>query len=227
MPSGLRGCDWVIEAVVERLDVKQALVERVERRPATRRSSSRTPRASRWRASRRSEPPRSARRWLGTHFFNPPRYLRAARGHSDGRYRSRGRPQHRRVRRQTAGQGRRPREGHAGLHRQSHRHLRPDAGVQGDERGRVRSRRGRRHHRPAIGRPKSATFRTMDLAGLDILGAVARDLGQRLRSGGAACLCDSTRRRRAGPAWLGRLQGRPGVLPEAAVAARSKRSTSR
>ena len=29
--SGLRSCDWIIEAVVERLDVKQALIERVER----------------------------------------------------------------------------------------------------------------------------------------------------------------------------------------------------
>src|SRR4029450_12140612 len=33
---------------------------------------------------------------------------------------------------------------------------------------------------PVIGRPKSATFRTMDLAGVDILAAVTRDLGQRL-----------------------------------------------
>jgi 3-hydroxyacyl-CoA dehydrogenase len=33
---------------------------------------------------------------------------------------------------------------------------------------------------PAIGRPKSATFRTMDLAGIDILAAVAHDLATRL-----------------------------------------------
>jgi 3-hydroxyacyl-CoA dehydrogenase len=33
---------------------------------------------------------------------------------------------------------------------------------------------------PPIGRPKSATFRTLDLAGLDIVAAVARDLSQRL-----------------------------------------------
>jgi 3-hydroxyacyl-CoA dehydrogenase len=33
---------------------------------------------------------------------------------------------------------------------------------------------------PLIGRPKSATFRTIDLAGLDILAAVARDLATRL-----------------------------------------------
>ena len=33
---------------------------------------------------------------------------------------------------------------------------------------------------PAIGRPKSATFRTMDIAGLDVLGHVLRNLAERL-----------------------------------------------
>ena len=33
---------------------------------------------------------------------------------------------------------------------------------------------------PAIGRPKSATFRTMDIAGLDVLAHVARNLAERL-----------------------------------------------
>ena len=33
---------------------------------------------------------------------------------------------------------------------------------------------------PAIGRPKSATFRTMDIAGIDVLGHVARNLAERL-----------------------------------------------
>ncbi|HEX7779115.1 MAG TPA: 3-hydroxyacyl-CoA dehydrogenase family protein, partial [Vicinamibacterales bacterium] len=35
---------------------------------------------------------------------------------------------------------------------------------------------------PIIGRPKSATFRTLDIAGLDIFDRVSRDLGQRLES---------------------------------------------
>ena len=33
---------------------------------------------------------------------------------------------------------------------------------------------------PALGRPKSATFRTADIAGLDVLGHVARNLAERL-----------------------------------------------
>ena len=33
---------------------------------------------------------------------------------------------------------------------------------------------------PAIGRPKSATFRTMDIAGIDVLAHVARNLAERL-----------------------------------------------
>ena len=33
---------------------------------------------------------------------------------------------------------------------------------------------------PAIGRPRSATFRTMDIAGIDVLAHVARNLAERL-----------------------------------------------
>src|SRR5262249_14674075 len=36
---------------------------------------------------------------------------------------------------------------------------------------------------PALGRPKSATFRTMDIAGLDILAHVIQDLSRRLADG--------------------------------------------
>ena len=43
---------------------------------------------------------------------------------------------------------------------------------------------------PAIGRPKSATFRTLDLAGVDILVHVIRNLHERLpdeKAGRASC----------------------------------------
>src|SRR5262249_3483314 len=66
---------WIIEAIVERLDAKQALMARVEGvRRADAIVSSNTsgiPIASI--ADGRSEAFR--RHWLGTHFFNPPRYL--------------------------------------------------------------------------------------------------------------------------------------------------------
>jgi NAD(P)-dependent dehydrogenase (short-subunit alcohol dehydrogenase family) len=74
--AGIARCDWILEAVVERLEVKQSLFARVEsqRRPDAIVSSNTSgiPIASL--ASGRSDGFR--RNFLGTHFFNPPRYLR-------------------------------------------------------------------------------------------------------------------------------------------------------
>jgi 3-hydroxyacyl-CoA dehydrogenase len=71
----LKDVDWIMEAVVERLDVKRDLLEKVEtvRRPGTIVSSNTSgiPVASL--AEGRSDDFR--KHWLGTHFFNPPRYL--------------------------------------------------------------------------------------------------------------------------------------------------------
>jgi 3-hydroxyacyl-CoA dehydrogenase len=73
--ASIKDADWVLEAVVERLDAKQALMARVDAvRRADAAVSSNTsgiPIASI--ADGRSESFR--RHWLGTHFFNPPRYL--------------------------------------------------------------------------------------------------------------------------------------------------------
>ena len=67
--------DWVIEAVVERLDVKQDLLARVDevRLPGTVVSSNTSGLPIGALAVGRS--PDFRRHWLGTHFFNPPRYL--------------------------------------------------------------------------------------------------------------------------------------------------------
>ncbi|MCL6499200.1 MAG: enoyl-CoA hydratase/isomerase family protein, partial [Firmicutes bacterium] len=69
-------CDWVIEAVVEDLQVKQGLLERLERfwRPGVVVSTNTSGLPVREIAHGRSEAFR--RHFLGTHFFNPPRYLR-------------------------------------------------------------------------------------------------------------------------------------------------------
>ena len=68
--------DWIIEAVAERLDIKQALLARVEtvRRPGSVVSSNTSGLPLAKIAEGRSDDFR--RHWLGTHFFNPPRYMR-------------------------------------------------------------------------------------------------------------------------------------------------------
>jgi 3-hydroxyacyl-CoA dehydrogenase len=72
----LGGCDWAIEAVTENLAIKQALLDKVM--PHLREDAILTTNtsgipiasiAARMPASRR-------KRWFGTHFFNPPRYMR-------------------------------------------------------------------------------------------------------------------------------------------------------
>ena len=69
-------CDWIVEAVVERLDLKQALYRRLAAllRPGTAVSSntSTIPLAS----LLAGLPEHFARSFLITHFFNPPRYMR-------------------------------------------------------------------------------------------------------------------------------------------------------
>ncbi|MEO2195381.1 MAG: 3-hydroxyacyl-CoA dehydrogenase NAD-binding domain-containing protein, partial [bacterium] len=74
--EGIADTDWIVEAIIERLDAKQALLERVENhRRADAIVSSNTsgiPIGSI--AEGRGADFR--RHWLGSHFFNPPRYLR-------------------------------------------------------------------------------------------------------------------------------------------------------
>src|ERR1700704_1814475 len=69
------GVDWVLEAVLEQIDVKRPLLERVDsvRKPGTIVSSNTSGIPISALAKGRSEDFR--RHWLGTHFFNPPRYL--------------------------------------------------------------------------------------------------------------------------------------------------------
>ena len=68
--------DWVIEVVVERLDIKQKVFEQVEkyRKPGTLITSNTSGIPIHMMAEGRSED--FQRHFCGTHFFNPPRYLR-------------------------------------------------------------------------------------------------------------------------------------------------------
>ncbi|HRH35887.1 MAG TPA: 3-hydroxyacyl-CoA dehydrogenase family protein, partial [Catalimonadaceae bacterium] len=67
--------DWVLEAIVENLEIKQALYEKVEkfRKPGTLISSNTSGIPLTWLAKGRSEDFQV--HFCGTHFFNPPRYL--------------------------------------------------------------------------------------------------------------------------------------------------------
>lgn len=69
-------CDWVIEVVVERLDIKQALYEKVEqfRKKGTLITTNTSGIPIHLLLQGRSED--FKKHFCGTHFFNPPRYLR-------------------------------------------------------------------------------------------------------------------------------------------------------
>ena len=145
--SRLAGVDWVVEAVVEQLDVKRALLERVAAvcRPDAVLSTNTSgipigAIAEGWPAERRA-------RWLGTHFFNPPRYLALLEVIPTAQTGPAIVGRHRRLRRPRARQGRGRRQGHAQLHRQP-----PGAARRGGDAARRRvgpllHRRGRRDHR--------------------------------------------------------------------------------
>src|SRR5580704_11027179 len=71
----LKDCDWIVEAIVENLDVKRALWRKVDaaRKPGAILSTN----TSGIPLAKISEgfPAEFRRHFLGTHFFNPPRYL--------------------------------------------------------------------------------------------------------------------------------------------------------
>ena len=172
--------DWVIEAVVERLDIKRPLLERVDqvRGAATIVSSNTSGLPIAALGEGRSDGFR--RHWLGTHFFNPPRYLHlleiiptpdtdpavvarlsAFADHHLGKGVV--------VARDTPNFI----ANHIGLHGVAQMLAALESGVYTIEE--IDAITG-----PILGRPKSATFRTMDIAGLDVLAHVARNTGSPL-----------------------------------------------
>lgn len=75
MPK-IADCDWVIEVVIERLDIKKSVFEQVEkyRKPGTLITSNTSGIPIHSMTEGRSED--FKRHFCGTHFFNPPRYLK-------------------------------------------------------------------------------------------------------------------------------------------------------
>jgi 3-hydroxyacyl-CoA dehydrogenase len=172
----LEDCDLIIEAVVENLEIKRNLYERVEqhRRPGSVVASNTSGIPIHLLAEGRSED--FKQHFLGVHFFNPPRYLHLAEiirtqwtrpevscsifGFLD----------------QRLGKGVVPakdrpnfianRIGTYGALQTIKTML--DDGYSIEEVDRVTG--------PAVGRPKSATFRTFDLVGLDVFSHVIKNL---------------------------------------------------
>jgi 3-hydroxyacyl-CoA dehydrogenase len=74
--SQLKDCDWVIEAVAETMEIKRGLLSKAA--PHLRPDAIFTTNTSGLPVGKIAAefPPAFRRRWLGTHFFNPPRYMR-------------------------------------------------------------------------------------------------------------------------------------------------------
>src|SRR6056297_2261500 len=74
--SKIEDCDWIIEVIVENLDIKNDLFEKVEkyRKEGTIVSSNTSSIPIHLMSKERSED--FQKYFCGTHFFNPPRYLR-------------------------------------------------------------------------------------------------------------------------------------------------------
>src|SRR5450759_2758514 len=181
----LSAADWIIEAVVEQLEVKRALLERVDavRRPGPIVTSNTSGIPIRALAEGRSDDFR--RHWLGTHFFNPPRYLRLLEviptAETDPAVVERVShfADHRLGKGVVVAKDR-PNfiANHIGLFGVLQVLRALESGQYTIEE--IDAMTG-----PALGRPKSATFRTMDIAGIDILGHVARNLSECLADEGA------------------------------------------
>ena len=176
----VKDSDWIIEAVVEQLDIKRTLLEKVD---AVRRSGSVV-------SSNTSGIPIAAlaegrsddfrRHWLGTHFFNPPRYLHLVEVIPTA---------------ETAGEVVDAVVAFADHHlgkgvviaKDSPNFIGNHIALYGVvqilkqvESGAFTIEEVDAITGPALGRPKSATFRTLDLAGIDILAHVVRNLYERL-----------------------------------------------
>jgi 3-hydroxyacyl-CoA dehydrogenase len=178
--------DWIIEAIIEQAEAKRALLARVDalRGAGSIVSSNTSGLSIAGLAEGRSDDFR--RHWLGTHFFNPPRYLplveiiptaetdpgvvAAVRDFADRRL-----GKNVVVAKDTPGFI----ANHVAMHGLVRIFEALAAGTYTVEE--IDAITG-----AAIGRPKSATCRTVDIAGLDILVHVATDLAARLPDGRGA-----------------------------------------
>jgi 3-hydroxyacyl-CoA dehydrogenase len=178
--SRLAEADWIIEAIVEDMDAKRQVLARVEahRAPESIVSTNTSSLSVTMMAEGRSDSFR--RHWLGTHFFNPPRYLTLVEviptrdTDPDVTARTAAFLDHR------LGKG-------VVMARDTPAFIANRLGIFGAIRAIEAVASGDYSIEdvdaltgPVLGRPKSATFRTADIAGLDVLAHVAADLVARL-----------------------------------------------
>ena len=176
----IKDSDWIVEAIVEQLEIKRTLLEKVDagRRPGSIVSSNTSGIPISVLAEGRSADFR--RHWLGTHFFNPPRYLHLLEVIPTV---------------ETAGEVVDAVASFADHHLGKGVILAKDSpnfignhlalyGVvqilKQVESGAFTIEEVDAITGPPLGRPKSATFRTLDLAGIDILAHVVHNLYERL-----------------------------------------------
>jgi 3-hydroxyacyl-CoA dehydrogenase len=176
----IRDADWIVEAIVEQIDIKRALLERVDaaRRAGSVVTSNTSAISIASLAEGRSPDFRAC--WLGTHFFNPPRYLHLLEVIPTADTRQDVTDAVARFADHRLGKG-------VILAKDSPGFIGNHIGLYGLMKilrevaeGRFTIDEADAITGPAIGRPKSATFRTIDLAGLDIVAHVVRDLHARL-----------------------------------------------
>ena len=152
-------CDWIVEAVIERIEVKRALYLRIEqaRRPGSIVSSNTS--TIRLAALLDGLPESFARDFLITHFFNPPRYLRLLEMVPGPATRAEAVAAIERFADFSLGKTVGSLQGHSRLHRQPDRHLlAPVRGRQGDRAWPSR-RGGRCDHEQADRRAEDRHFR--------------------------------------------------------------------
>jgi 3-hydroxyacyl-CoA dehydrogenase len=206
----IKDADWIIEAIVEQLEIKRALLDKVDaaRRAGSIVSSNTSGIPIAALAEGRSDDFR--RHWLGTHFFNPPRYLHLLEVIP------------------TADTEKAVVEAVSSF---ADHHLGKGVVIAKDtpnfignhlalygvmltlkalESGRYTIEEIDAMTGPALGRPKSATFRTMDIAGIDILAHVAGNLGFELPAFVAKMIGKGMVGEKAGQGFYKRVKGKDG-----------------
>jgi 3-hydroxyacyl-CoA dehydrogenase len=178
--DAVRDADWIIEAIIEQRDAKRALLERVDavRRADSIVSSNTSGIPIAELAEGRSDDFR--RHWLGTHFFNPPRYLKLLELIPTAETSPAVLETVTKFADHRLGKGvviAKDSPGFIGNHLALHAVMLILKKVAAGE---ITIEEVDAITGPPMGRPKSATFRTLDLAGVDILAHVVRDLHRRL-----------------------------------------------